>query len=875
MSENNGNLNNQNNNNEGNDTKKRRFTTREEVKRLASYKVEDAPVEINLLKTTGKRTNMPIQPMIGLEDPEKYFDRHENMLVEQNDNQDESALSYSTITLNDSDSVATFISSKTDSDESDKKSNSPPKQNTIFPNDTQESNGSLSPPNVQNVNNLQSKPKVHDNNEEQNMEQVTSSEESTNSSKSRNNIQSKTKRTSQSPFKPPRRIDSPLTDGSKQKDDENNLLKTPQSKQFREPKTPGFSPIANERTMEDDSMINPNDNFFKENINSSPEEQINEIKIPQKPKQNMSPKRKIEDKEETVETVPTEKTDGLVNEERDDNVQNDFIPTTGFDEVGGLNGMDDDNLQYHPSNSYQSGEDSSNKESPRNEKEPPTKKVKRAGNEDMIQNNKAKQATKDTRNNRITEEEIEIEDNSQEIRNDRKKKENKKNNEIIQRQNQKPKPKQRQEEDENESDENNNFVTKNNRKPKERERFTPSISQTQTSQESDEERQRRERINRQKKKGVLVPIRDTEDYEEKRKYYEDEYETANESDFYALTQPTASLSSFNPTPTAPSASLRPGMYEDEADEGLKPPSKPIKYRTAKYKDRSTVNYSIYDETDDEVAKEIQDKTEAEDKDFTIEEDEEEENEEDIENVSTDVGFTQSESLERGGRTGLTSQNIVDGYLREKVTRPCDYFKNERPMPPEAKKLLKIRPQTPTPIVPAKRGSKTSKEDDLIEVYGGKFNVVGETGEEVEMGIGCTVNMYKTNAFHSHQDKKSGEWKMDEVDESEANLVVHNALSTPNFSSGLIILPPNGIKPSSNSKGYSEVYHCISGTVSIKIHDNDAVVLRRGGFFHIPPFNSYAMHNPNNKTPARLVFTFVDVFEENANDAATDGMDGEQ
>ncbi|TFK64211.1 hypothetical protein BDN72DRAFT_881628, partial [Pluteus cervinus] len=73
-----------------------------------------------------------------------------------------------------------------------------------------------------------------------------------------------------------------------------------------------------------------------------------------------------------------------------------------------------------------------------------------------------------------------------------------------------------------------------------------------------------------------------------------------------------------------------------------------------------------------------------------------------------------------------------------------------------------------------------------------------------------------------------------------------------IAAGVLVLPPQGIKPSNNAKANTLMFYLAAGTVKFSI-ENDEFVLHAGGMFMVPRGNVYNIHNVG-QIEAKIFFT---------------------
>ena len=73
-----------------------------------------------------------------------------------------------------------------------------------------------------------------------------------------------------------------------------------------------------------------------------------------------------------------------------------------------------------------------------------------------------------------------------------------------------------------------------------------------------------------------------------------------------------------------------------------------------------------------------------------------------------------------------------------------------------------------------------------------------------------------------------------------------------FSSGIVVLGPEGAKEAQFVNRADMVFYCLKGRVKIQLHETEFIA-KKGDAFCAPSYNSYAMVNESTTKTAELVF----------------------
>ncbi|EFC46326.1 hypothetical protein NAEGRDRAFT_79152 [Naegleria gruberi] len=385
-----------------------------------------------------------------------------------------------------------------------------------------------------------------------------------------------------------------------------------------------------------------------------------------------------------------------------------------------------------------------------------------------------------------------------------------------------------------------------------------SSEEEQDDDESDDRENRRSLKSRQQKQAL-------KSFPASLPQSEPESESEYESDKSSQPKATLEDSGIGPTQLEKSnVDLGRDFYRDEE---VKLSQKQTELIGEKYVLREALLKDIenVDETDDEEAKEVNEKVYKDDEDFNAAVSE---NEEENDMLNTTLISTQNEDVDNGtDPLGIQTSNSVDSRLRRKVTKPCKFWENERPLPKEAGKLMKVKPvvtepekKKKAPVEPRKR-----KVDPLSDVTDGIYKVMNEFGEEEDVKIYATAQMHQSSHFKFRKDEtKAGGYATIKANEDTAQLSIYSSLTEKGVGVGTIIIQPGGIKPSSNTSTQSEVLYILKGQASVVVHTNPAIQMKLGSVIHIPPFNSYSMKNIG-RGECHILYVFSDTKDRSEQD----------
>jgi len=366
------------------------------------------------------------------------------------------------------------------------------------------------------------------------------------------------------------------------------------------------------------------------------------------------------------------------------------------------------------------------------------------------------------------------------------------------------------------------------------------------------------------------------EYRRQQKARQTQRSTQSESEGEASTiSQNRSEYSYNATPSASAPGVQRDFYPEEAEDYSQ---RDVDYVVQeKYVHRKElINQFPEDDTDDEETNFIQKEVYEDDEAFVPDASSELPSADTTilgGDLSQDFKFTQYDDIDNPmlGPFGLTEDNILPSKLRKRVTKPCKFWENERPLPKETGKLAKIKPNNTEPVrkIRETNGFRQPKKDlntSIIEQREGEFTVFNSDQKEVEMKIAATSDMCTESHFRfKRDDREPSRYKAERLDNtnaSRAHLSMFSHLSSSGISAGNLTVQPGGVKPSSNSEYHSEIFYCLSGSVLVKINDkNPLITLKRGSVLHVPPFNSYSMKNTNKKTPCKLFYVFATMIDE--------------
>ncbi|KAF0985121.1 hypothetical protein FDP41_000160 [Naegleria fowleri] len=324
------------------------------------------------------------------------------------------------------------------------------------------------------------------------------------------------------------------------------------------------------------------------------------------------------------------------------------------------------------------------------------------------------------------------------------------------------------------------------------------------------------------------------------------------------------------------------MYQDEADDFSQ--SVEQSFIAEKYIPREKLDLHD-DDLEDDLANEVEEEMERVDPEY--EDTQVDLNATHDNTIHEDLVPTQQEKVVvHGSKHDLTIENTRAERLRPRVTKPCNFWENERPIAEETGKLSKIRPLVKQ--APPKRKAPTSSnkrrqtsDSSIITLRKGMFDVINENGEEEKVQIAATPEMGQETNFRFKKDNSASGFSTEILpDNSTAkpHMTMVNLLDGKGIVSGTLTIQPGQVKPSTNTGTHSETFYCLSGSVSVKVHTNTPFVLKRGCVLHVPPHNAFSIGNLG-KTPCKLFFVFsateYEEEEEDANQSPQEEMQREE
>ncbi|KAG2381732.1 hypothetical protein C9374_006116 [Naegleria lovaniensis] len=320
------------------------------------------------------------------------------------------------------------------------------------------------------------------------------------------------------------------------------------------------------------------------------------------------------------------------------------------------------------------------------------------------------------------------------------------------------------------------------------------------------------------------------------------------------------------------------LYQDEADYFSQPLEQ--SYISEKYIPRERIDLHD-DDLDDDLAKEVEEEMERVDQDYP------EYEEQDTVDLNTTMDNTlatvdlvtsqQEKVVAHGLKHDLTIENTVPEKLRPRLTTPCRFWQNERPIAEETGKLSKIRPLVKNPPAKSKapqaskKKAKVSEEYAIVSLRQGVFDVINENYEEEKVKIAATPEMVMETNFRFNKDGSEIGFSTDILpanSTAKPHMTMFSLLNDKGISTGTLIIQPGQVKPSTDTGIHSEIFYCLSGSVSVRVHTNPPVLLKRGCVLHVPPHNAYSMGNAGN-TACKLFYVFADMeYEEEDEQANT-------
>ena len=122
-------------------------------------------------------------------------------------------------------------------------------------------------------------------------------------------------------------------------------------------------------------------------------------------------------------------------------------------------------------------------------------------------------------------------------------------------------------------------------------------------------------------------------------------------------------------------------------------------------------------------------------------------------------------------------------------------------------------------------------DEWIEV------LPDDGGEEV-----VTKRLFRPTSSHEYMS----------VDRGAVNISFMKTFDQTNYSSGALILGPNGVKDSQFVKNADMIFFCQKGVVRVTLHETE-IVVKKGDTFCAPQCNKYSIANASDCDDAKLVF----------------------
>lgn len=228
---------------------------------------------------------------------------------------------------------------------------------------------------------------------------------------------------------------------------------------------------------------------------------------------------------------------------------------------------------------------------------------------------------------------------------------------------------------------------------------------------------------------------------------------------------------------------------------------------------------------------------------------------------------------------LTRNNARPKRVRQK---PTAWWKNEQPE--RGNPQVVVRPKTPKkPERAKKKKSNASSSSQLqptsrdnaatgssnqspVERNMGRFNVLRH-GREVLLEVAKTREMMPDQLFKHVELTDAVEPIESDDDENveHATLTMNVGFAYKQWKCGVLKVSPNSRKPSQNSTQYAEVFYVVNGNPQITLH-NSEFKLSPGGFFFVPPYNTFEVSNQSSKE-CKLVF-FMATWENKGNSVST-------
>jgi len=146
---------------------------------------------------------------------------------------------------------------------------------------------------------------------------------------------------------------------------------------------------------------------------------------------------------------------------------------------------------------------------------------------------------------------------------------------------------------------------------------------------------------------------------------------------------------------------------------------------------------------------------------------------------------------------------------------------------------------------SKKGPATSEEEEE-ETFGEEEQVENPDAQWIEVIVdeeGDTQSRRLLRPAASHEYLR--------VDKGATNVSFMKAFDHSRFSSGIVVLGPEGAKEAQFLRS-DMVFYCLKGRVKIQLHETEFIA-KKGDAFCAPNHNSYAIVNESTTKTAELVF----------------------